>query len=135
MPEPASVLFVCLHGSAKSVIAAEYFRRLAAVQARVVRAGSAGITPDAEIPPGVVAGLRNDGFDVGDLRPAPLTSASVRDANLIVSFGCDVATASDWPAIDVPVVRWDDVPAVSDGYDVARTEIVRRVGLLLESLF
>src|SRR5688572_7158843 len=106
MPEPASVLFVCLHGAAKSVIAAEYLRRLAAVEARVVRTASAGVTPDAELPAGVVAGLQNDGFDVGDLQPVPLTAASIRDASLIVSFGCDIAAASAGEVINAPVVRW-----------------------------
>jgi len=50
------VLFVCLHGSAKSLIAAEYFNRLAAARGLGVTATSAGTEPDAEIPPRVVQG-------------------------------------------------------------------------------
>lgn len=49
-----SVLFVCLHGSAKSVIAAAYFERLVVQRGVDVRAMSAGVEPDAEIPSGVM---------------------------------------------------------------------------------
>jgi protein-tyrosine-phosphatase len=45
------VLFVCLHGSAKSLIALEHFRHLAQQRGVDVQADWAGIEPDAEIPP------------------------------------------------------------------------------------
>jgi len=69
------VLFVCLHGSAKSLIAAEYFNRLAAARGLGVRATSAGTEPDAEIPPRVAQGLRADGIDVEGRRPRRPTPA------------------------------------------------------------
>ena len=62
------ILFVCLHGSAKSLIAAEYFNRLAA--ARPGREGSVrGHGADDAIPPRVAQGLRDDGVEIGDRRP------------------------------------------------------------------
>lgn len=64
------VLFVCLHGSAKSVIALEHFRRLAAERGVAVDADSAGTEPDAEIPPRVVQGLLGESIDVRGRRPA-----------------------------------------------------------------
>src|SRR5262252_2600344 len=42
------VLFVCLHGAAKSVIAAAHFRRLAAAQGLAMDAVAAGTEPDVE---------------------------------------------------------------------------------------
>jgi hypothetical protein len=48
-----------------------------------------------------------------------------------VTFGCDV---SRWQRGATSIERWDDVPAVSDGYDAARTGIVARVERLVESL-
>lgn len=63
MPRESSVLFVCLHGSAKSVIAAEHFRRLAAERRLGLVADAAGMEPDADIPPHVIAGLAEDGID------------------------------------------------------------------------
>ena len=62
MTTPPFVLFVCLHGSAKSVIASQYFRRLAAERGLAADTGSAGTEPDAEIPPGVARGLRGVQF-------------------------------------------------------------------------
>ena len=56
------VLFVCLHGAAKSVIASQYFRRLAGEPGIPANTDSAGTEPDPEIPPGVVRGLRGDGI-------------------------------------------------------------------------
>lgn len=48
MAEP-TVLFVCLHGAAKSVIAASYFQRLAAERGVKVRAVFAGTEPEPEV--------------------------------------------------------------------------------------
>jgi arsenate reductase (thioredoxin) len=122
-----TVLFVCLHGSAKSVIAARHLERLAAARGVAVRASSAGVEPDAELPPPVVAGLLGDGIDVGGLVPRALTDDAIAEASHVVVMGCD-------PHVARPVIRWDDVPAVSDGYDVARDAIVARVEALLDAI-
>jgi hypothetical protein len=124
-----SVLFVCLHGAAKSVIAAHYLERLAAARGISLRASSAGLEPDASIPPHVVAGLREDGIDVAGTVPTLATEALVNGADHVVSFGCDVAGLGR-----DDVTRWDDVPAVSDGYAEARAAIVTRVQALLDHL-
>jgi protein-tyrosine-phosphatase len=55
MASVPTLLFVCLHGSAKSLIAVEHFRRLAAQRGLAVQGDSAGIEPDADIPPTKVA--------------------------------------------------------------------------------
>ena len=70
MSRPMKVLFVCLHGSAKSVIAAEHFRRRAVAADLDIEVTSAGVEPDAEIPPHVIRGLADDGFDITGLVPA-----------------------------------------------------------------
>jgi arsenate reductase len=124
-------LFVCLHGSAKSVIASQHFRRLAAERGLVADAASAGTEPDAEIPPGVVQGLRGDGIDPDGLRPQAVTRADVERASRVVAFGCDLTHLV--PA-GLAVERWDDVPAVSDDYGCARDVIVARVRGLVDEL-
>ena len=134
MPSHPSVLFVCLHGSAKSVIAAEHFRRVAAQRGIVVDTASAGVEPDAEIPPHVVAGLGNDGFDVAGHRPRAVSGDIVGAADLVVSFGCELDAGGFKQTNARPIIRWDDVPAVSDGYDAARADIVRRFAPLLDDL-
>ena len=122
------VLFVCLHGSAKSLIAAEHLNRLAALKGLAVRGESAGIEPDADVPPAVVSGLAADGSDVRAYGPRQLTPELIRTAAYVVVSGCEL------PALTSSRVnreRWDDLPMVSDGYEQARTVIVERVASLL----
>jgi protein-tyrosine-phosphatase len=134
MPLHPSVLFVCLHGSAKSLIAAEHFRRLAAERGYAVNVACAGLEPDPDIPPHVVAGLLRDGIDVGGQRPRGATDDSICGADVVVALGCDLEARQGHRPGRLPVVRWDGVPAVSDGYDVARDEILRRLLPLMDEL-
>jgi len=134
MDSRRSILFVCLHGSAKSLIAAEHFRRLTTERGHVVDVASMGIEPDAEVPARVVAGLGADGFDVSATVPRALTDDALNAADVVVSFGCDLDARRRSDVTGQPVIRWDDVPAVSDGYEAARDEIVRRVALLANDL-
>jgi arsenate reductase len=130
MASPPFVLFVCLHGSAKSVIASEYFRRFAAEGGVAADAGAAGTEPDAAIPPGVVDGLRRDGIDVEGLQPHPVTLADLERASLVVTFGCQL----DNPPPGLALQRWDDVPAVSENFGRARDAIAARVRTLVDQL-
>jgi arsenate reductase len=124
-----NVLFVCLHGSAKSLIAAECFNRLAAARGLGARAASAGIEPDDAIPPRVAQGLRDDGVEVGDRRPRRPTPGDVEGAAIVVTFGCDLG---DLAARASRIERWDDVPAVSEDFKRARDVIAAHVAGLLE---
>jgi arsenate reductase (thioredoxin) len=131
VPHVPRVLFVCLHGSAKSVIAAEHLRRLAAQRGLALQAASAGLEPDAEIPPHVAAALLDEGIDVRDQRPGAVTAEAIGAADHVVSFGCDLGgLAPEGTA----VTMWSDVPAVSDGYAAARADIVGRLVPLLDAL-
>src|SRR5712691_3153907 len=56
------VLFVCLHGAAKSVVAAAHFRRLASARGLALDAVATGTEPDAELGPGAVKGLAGEGL-------------------------------------------------------------------------
>lgn len=124
------ILFVCLHGSAKSVIAASYCERLAAGRGLHVRAESAGVEPDAAIPAHVVNGLGADGFDVSASRPRAAGAAGLAGVARVVAFGCEPPPV---PA-GVPVERWDDVPAVSEDFSRTRDAIVARLQRLLGDL-
>jgi protein-tyrosine-phosphatase len=127
-PAPPRVLFVCLHGAAKSVIGAAHFRRLAAARGLALDAVAAGTEPDAELAPGAVKGLAADGLRATPSRPRPVTLYDLASASRIVSFGCDVA-----PAKGQRVDQWE-VPAVSDGYAAARDRIVAQVERLVSEL-
>lgn len=122
------ILFVCLHGSAKSLTAAEYFQRLAAQRGLEVRVSSAGIHPDPDVPAHVVQGLLGDGIDVRGRRPSPVSREELANAWRVVSFGCDLGPMAP-PGLAVE--RWDDVPAVSQDWSAARDAILGRLGPLL----
>ncbi len=123
-----SIVFVCLHGSAKSLIAAEHFCRLAAQRGVDACATSAGTDPDSKIPHHVIEGLLAEGIDVRGRRPRPLTREELAHAWRVVSFGCDLGDAAP-PGLAVE--RWDDVPAVSENFKTARDAIVGRLPRLL----
>jgi hypothetical protein len=127
-PAPRRVLFVCLHGAAKSVVAAAHFRRLAGARGLPVDAVAAGTEPDEELAPVAVKGLAADGLSARPARPRPVTLYDLKSAARIVSFGCDVS-----PQGGQRVDRWD-VPAVSDGYAAARGPIVANVERLVSEL-
>jgi hypothetical protein len=128
--ETGKVVFVCLHGAAKSVIAASVFDRLAAARGLDVRATFAGTEPDPQIPPKVVQNLRAEGVELGGLRPRRVTRDELARARHIVSFGCDLTDLGGGAGVEC----WDDVPAVSEDYRKARDVIASRVEALVENL-
>ncbi len=83
-----TVLFVCEHGSAKSVIAAAHFNRLAEQRNLPYRAIARGINPDPEIPQQVRLNLAKDGLDVATWKPQVVAEKDVREAARVVTFGC-----------------------------------------------
>ena len=129
MPDTVDVLFVCQHGAAKSVIAARHLEELAHARGLTLKASAAGVEPDEAIPAHVIDGLRGDGVDEQETPPRAVTRELLENAQIVVSFGCDLtAIAGDSGRI----VQWNGVPAVSDGYDAARTEIVSRLHAILD---
>ena len=122
-----TVVFVCLHGAAKSLIAATLFQRLADARGLAVRSTFAGTEPDPAIQPNVVARLLEEGVDVRPLRPRRVTRDELASAWRVVSFGCDLTAL----APDARIERWDDVPAVSEDYGRARDVIAARVRILV----
>lgn len=127
-PASPRVVFVCLHGAAKSVVAAAHFRRLAADRGLSVSAVAAGTEPDPELAPGAVKGLAAEGLTAAPARPRPVTLYDLSSAARVVSFGCDLGMSPARPAD-----QWD-VPAVSEGYAGARDQIVAKVERLLSDL-
>ncbi len=131
MAAPQTVVFVCLHGSAKSLIAAEHCQQLATRRGMEIRATSSGLEPDAEIPRPVVQGLLKDGIDVRGRRPRRVDREELASAWRVVTFGCDLVGIAPPKCV---VERWDDVPAVSENFAAARDHIVAHVTQLLGAL-
>jgi chromate transporter len=124
-----TVLFVCEHGAAKSVIAATYFNQLAEERGLSARATARGADPQDQPSTATVAGLKADGLVPVVERPLPLKADDVRGASRIVAFDCEVATMRGLKSLDT---CWDDVPTVSEDYTKAREAIRAHVTALVD---
>jgi len=131
-PAARRVVFVCEHGTVKSVVAAHWFNRLAAERRAPFRAISRGVAPDANIPSPVAANLATDGFDVAAFTPQPLASADIAGAVQIVAIGVDSPLLAE---ARIPVARWNDIPPASTDYAASRDTMRARIGGLLDSLW
>ena len=127
-PARPRVLFVCLHGAAKSVVGAAHFRKLAAARGLAFDAVAAGTEPDPALAPAAVKGLTGEGLTPAPARPRPVTLHDLNTAAHVVSFGCEIT-----PRAGITVDQWE-VPAVSDGYEAARDRIVEKVERLVGEL-
>jgi arsenate reductase (thioredoxin) len=128
--EPQRVLFVCEHGSVKSLIAAEYFNQHAKLRGLPFVAMARGTSP-APVPEAVRTGLQAGGFDVAGFEPKPLTGSDVSGVSRVVSFDQDIGAIVEGRA---RYEQWDRLPAVSDNYERGRDAIVRRVDALIDEL-
>jgi protein-tyrosine-phosphatase len=127
-----TVVFVCEHGSVKSLIAREWFNRLAAERHLEVRAVSRGVAPDKSVPPAIATALQGDGFDVSGFEPRPFVASDAAGAVRIVAIGVDLAAS---PARGTARIdSWTGVPPASEDYDASRDVLRQRVSDLLDSL-
>jgi arsenate reductase len=127
-----TVVFVCEHGNVKSLIAKEWFDRMAAARGLAVRAVSRGLAPGTSVPPAIVDALRRDGFDVRRFAPRALGPADAGRALAIVVIGVDASAAT--PSANVPMERWDGIPPATEGYEASRDALRSRIEVLLSAL-
>lgn len=129
LAETQTVLFVCEHGSVKSLLAKLLFERAAAREGLAVSAASRGTAPDAAVPDWMRTELERDGFDIGLWRPTAVSEEDVRGARLVVTF--DVSLPSK---VDTGIERWDGRPAASKDYVVGRDAIAEHIERLVADL-
>ncbi len=130
--DPPTVVFVCHHGNAKSLIASQWFNRLAAERGATVRAVSRGMAPETPVPAAIAAKLGRDGFDVERYEPRGLSPTDVDGASRVVLIGVE---PPPWIKDEkVPVDRWDGIPPASEGYDASRDAMRERIVTLLKTL-
>lgn len=122
-PKPQTIVFVCPFGSAKSVVAARFFNRMASERGLPYRAVARGLTPEDTIPEYVRGPIRSDGFEIAaDEKPIALTDAEIRDASAVVCIKCRLTPAQS--SMTRQALEWADVPDVDAGYPAARDKIV-----------
>jgi protein-tyrosine-phosphatase len=127
--KPGPVAFICEHGSAKSLIAREWFNRLARERGLSVRAVSLGVTPDPAAPDAIADALQKDCFDVRSFVPRRADAAALEGASGIVAIGLEP------DALPVPsgvvAEAWDGIPPASQGYAATRDALKARIEVLL----
>ena len=126
-----TVLFVCEHGTVKSLIAKLLFERYAAEVGLAARALSRGSAADPAVPAWMQAKLVADSFQLGGFEPRLLEATDLIQASYVVSF--DLAP-SVTAAAPVPRAQWDALPAASENYAASRDAIAARVRRLVDSL-
>ena len=131
LKKPPTVLFMCPRGAAKSVVASAYFQRLAKERGLNVRVESAGTEPDPRVSPVVAAHLSRNGYSMPVSTPRKVTAEELTSADVVISIGCDL---SGLPQPAGRLVRWDEVPPLSEDFTRADEAIRRRVSALIEEL-
>jgi arsenate reductase (thioredoxin) len=120
---PSTLLFLCPHNAAKSVIAAACFNQQAAASGLAWTAISAGTEPAAHVSSVVVQLLLSYGLDASGHQPRPVTYDDLATADRVISLGCAPASL---PA-RVGIEHWNDVPLpsqnVHDAYAVIQTHV------------
>jgi arsenate reductase (thioredoxin) len=85
VPDVPEVLFVCVHNAGRSQMAAALLDHHANGRVQVRSAGS---DPADHLNPAVVAAMAEVGIDLSREFPKPLTDASVRAADVVITMGC-----------------------------------------------
>ena len=126
---PRTIVFVCEHGAARSVMAAAYFNKLAAERRLNARAIARGVTPQADLSTSAIAGLQKDGVAYPTDKPQALTESEVRRAGRVVAF-CPLPQS--WSTL----TRTDtfEVPGPADGYEKSRDAILVHVRALVDEI-
>ena len=127
MSQNQTILFVCEHGAAKSVIAAAYFNKLAVESNSTIRAVARGTNPDDELSSNTINGLRADGLTPTESKPQKFSPADLESSQRIISF-CELPKEFQ---DRIPIEQWDNVPPVSENYETARDTIIEHLKYFL----
>jgi arsenate reductase (thioredoxin) len=124
------ILFVCEHGSAKSVIAATYFNKLAKEKNIPWEAVSRGTTPDSIVSFKTRQLLEKENLFDPVLRPELLTQEDVAEAEVAFLFYPLPASIRESNNLNY----WLEINAVNNDYQKLRDDIVAKIIPLIDSL-
>ena len=128
--QPKQIVFVCLHGSVKSQMAAAYFNDIAKKRGLPYVAISRGIETDSSIPPRIRDGLAVDGLKPLDDVPLGLTAQEANSSVKVLAF--DTVPADRKGSAEV--TYWSDVPLDRKDYAGTRDAIIRHIDEMIPSL-
>lgn len=129
---PQTVVFVCEHGNVKSLIASEWFNRIARERGLKARSVSRGLTPETPVPPAIAEKLRGDGFDVSAFEPRGFAPGDLDGSVRVVLIGLGAPAWATRPGL--PVDTWDGIPPASERYEASRDAIRRRIEALIDAM-
>jgi protein-tyrosine-phosphatase len=124
-----TIVFVCEHGSAKSVIAAAYFNKLAKEKNIPWQAVSRGTHPDPAISPKTKKLLADDNLLDESFIPKTLTQADVDTTRQTILF-CSLPQTIQGKG---KTSHWE-VNAVNDDFQKLRNDIISKITPLIDSL-
>lgn len=126
-----TVLFVCEHGTVKSLLAKLLFDEYAAQVGLPMRAESRGTAVDSVIPPWMRSQLAESRLESEGFVPRALTAGDLSSAAYVVSFDLPASASAGTRA---PRARWDSLPPASRDFVASRDAIRSRVHELVDSL-
>jgi arsenate reductase (thioredoxin) len=131
MSDQPSVLFVCVHNTGRSQMAAGWLRHLAG---DTIEVRSAGSDPGERLNPAAVEAMAEVGIDITDQTPKRLDRATAESSDVIITMGCGDACPvfpgkryEDWKLEDPAGKGVDAVRPIRD-------EIKTRIEKLLAEL-
>lgn len=127
MAHPLTIVFICEHGAAKSILAAAHFNKIATEMGLDLRATARGTNPDDELSPQTVTGLSKDGLQPTESAPKKLAQADIEAAQRVITF-CQLPVEYHQRVL---VERWEDIPPISENYEKARDIIIEHIREML----
>ena len=127
----STILFLCPHAAAKSVIASAYFNQLAQEHNLAWVGDAAGTDPSLTVSPAVVSLLQTEGIDVAQHQPRRIRPDELEQAYRVISLGCEL---EDLQIEADAVEQWLDVPAPSQDLIGAQKAIRNHVEQLIDEL-
>ena len=125
------MLFVCVHNAGRSQMAAGFLCAQAGDRVEVL---SGGTLPAGAVDPVAVAAMAERGIDVAGARPAALTGAAVRRADVVVTMGCGDACPvypgrryEDWALEDPAGRSLEEVRPIRDEIEARVRRLVREL--------
>jgi arsenate reductase len=128
--QSATVVFVCEHGAALSVVSAAYLNKIAREEHLNLHAIARGTDPQKDIAVSAREGLNSDGVAFETKRPRKLSTKDATHARRIVAF-CPLPAGYSALA---PVETWKDVPPTGTNYVLARDAILNHLRELIRPL-
>ena len=128
-PAAKTILFICEHGSAKSVVAAAHFNRMAKEAGIPIMAITRGTNPDEKIPDKINSLLKGDGFPEYNGTPVRLSTKDLQAADFTVAFSTLPSEFKSPKNFET----WN-IPSFEAGYPVARDSIILNIERLIQRI-